>query len=850
MIRASHSPSNGSSCSSPSMLSSSLDSRSPSSKRARLEMEWRRILDHRQRHAPLIFVDDPPLQVLEKICESHLDHLMLNDDEVKKLLEWVESVKRATNMSKRVFYQQNDYTRANDALAPGTYQGSLFLGRMFAKNRSGSSVLRSQGIKRIIRNTLYRDTHYDIDIVNCHPTIAASLFGHLQIPTLKDYVDRRDLILQDLEDVSLLVGDERNTAKTLPPDIVKKAIGAILNNAGPLCGFYGDNVQYARAIQHVPLFSRLRTERAAIYKDIAERYTGFYQFCSQLARKSGSVNVDGKAFSLFIQDVENEIVISMVHKIKDMFRGKDVDNLILIFDGLLIPKHLVENVDQLISELEDYIYETMDIKIKLAVKAMEPYIEGCEPRVLPPPVNVGVTYEAWKMEFEKVHYRLEFPSCYAHIGRHQTSYYNISKFTNEVCVEHDKDYVKEWIQSQDKRKYHCEKFAPYPKTAESDELNTFDGLRAESLESVADEDLAELIKPILYHVKVLAGGVTANYEFMMKWMARRIQFPGVLPLVGLAIRSVEGTGKDSFFGFLGSKIIGEKYFTQAPDLSSIFADKHSMATKDKLLVIISECTRHDTNSQRQKLKSFMTATTVKYRPLYIEEMVRDNYAAVVMFGQDQQFLNLDGDDRRFVVMDSLPIHANDPAYFSKLIPMLERDDVARAFYQHLLSIDVTSFKPSKDRPMTMARTNMVGFSAKPFYVFLKEFIPEFHELQNPVGAVATQDTFSVSRMLLFDKYQDFVMTVYPKFKDDLSQKRKFLSEVRTLVNDAIVKVSSGIEESKGEVQAEPSYEAYYPFKMITVRGEAKIKIDVRKMMAFLKRYVPDDDVSMVDVDLN
>lgn len=822
----------------------------PSPKRARIEREWRRIMDFRQHHAPLVFIDDPPVEILERICESHIDHLSLNEDEIKKLMGWVEAVKRASGSGKRVFYQQNDYTRAHDHLPKGTYSGSLLLGRMFAKTRTGAALLRSQGVKKIIRNTLYRDTHHDIDIVNCHPTIAASMFCHLEIPTLKDYVERRDEILQDLQDVSALVKDERNTAKSIPADIVKKAVGAVLNNAGPSCGLYGDNVQYARAIQHVPLFAKLRTERAAIYKDISTRYAGFYELARQLASMSGSMNVDGKAFSLFVQDVENEIILCMVNKIKDMFRGKDVDNLILVFDGFLIPKHLVEDIDALIKTLQDHVREAMDIDIKLAEKPMDPFIEGCQVRNAPVMVDTGITYDAWKMEFEKVHYRLEFPSCYAHVGRHQTSYYNITKFTNEVCVEHDKEYVKEWIQSKDKRKYHCERFAPYPRKAEDDELNTFSSLHAESLPAVPDEDVENLVKPILYHIKILSGGINQNYEYFLKWIARRVQLPGVLPLVGLAIRSVEGTGKDSFFAFLGKKIIGEKYFTQAPDLSSIFADKHSMATKDKLLVVISECTRHDTNSQRQKLKSFMTATTVKYRPLYIEEMVRDNYCAVVMFGQDQQFLNLDGDDRRFVVMDSLPIHANDQSYFAELMPLFESDKVARAFYQFLCKQDLGGFVPSKDRPMTMARKNMVGFSARPFYVFLKEFIPEFNEISNPIGAVAIQETFTVSRSLLFDKYQDFVTTVYPKFKDDLCQKRKFLSEVRTLVNDAIVMVKGGASETKGGEEIPETLEPYYPFRMVKIRGEEKIKIDVARMMEFIKRYVPDDDDTQVDIDLN
>ena len=318
-----------------------------------------------------------------------------------------------------------------------------------------------------------------------------------------------------------------------------------------------------------------------------------------------------------------------------------------------------------------------------------------------------------------------------------------------------------------------------------------------------------------------------NTTYILNWLARRVQFPGILPQVGLGFRSVEGTGKDSFFSFVGNKILGSRYFTQAPELSAIFADLHTTATKDKLLVVISECTRNDTNSCRQKVKSFMTSPIVKFRPLYVDEMIRANYAGVVMFGQDQQFLNLDGDDRRFVVMECLPIYANDGDYFSEFIPQLERPEVARAFYQFLMNRDVSQFKPSVHRPMTSARKNMVDFSARPFYVFLKEYIPSMDVDVNPNGAVVQQKTFTVLRSTLYERYVDFVQLHYTRYADDYSQKRKFMSELRTLVNDSMIKSEDGSIE--------------YPFKLVMVRGYHNVKVEIECMMKFLNKYVPDEE---------
>lgn len=803
---------------------------SSSPKRARHVRLWHRIIETRERQPPIIIHESPSVVALKKIRDLHTDELNMSEAELKRLDAWINGLLDRTRYSSRITYDQNSYARYASS---HNYKGSIYLGRMFPRHCGGGPIYRSQSLKKVVRNTLYHSSHVDIDIVNCHPVIAVWLFDHLPIPTLKDYTNRRDEILHEMGQI-VGPGDVRG----IPPAMVKKIVAAIMNNAGSSYGLYGPDTRYAKMADQVAFFSGLRKDKDSIVECMHEIYPDFMRMTAAMAADSQSTNATGKAISILLQDVENQILRCMVAKIQAMFRGRQLDDIILMFDGLMLPRDLITmDDDQFLGVLVDAVKEKIGISIQLAYKSLEPYFEDCvvdeEPEVTR---DAAMSYDQWKEEFEKDHYRLEFPTCYAKVGRHQTAYHNLNRFKTEVCAEEVDDYVKEWIKDKTKRKYEREEFAPPPHTLPDDELNTYTGMRAESLIPVDDDHVQELVEPLLYHLKLLCGGVKANTEYVINWMARRVQCPGVLPLVGLGFRSVEGTGKDSFFSFFGNQVIGKKYFTQAPELSSIFADKHSMALKDKLLVVISECTRGDTNSVRQKMKSFMTATTVKFRPLYVDEMYRANYCGVVMFGQDQQFMNLDGDDRRFIVMDSLPIHANDPVYFSKFIPMLDKDEVARAFYQYLMARDVTNFKPSADRPMTMARENMVGFSARPFYVFLKQFIPEQYELHNPSGAVAEQKTFTIMRPVMYEYYEQFVKDVYPKYADDIGQKRKFMSEVRTLVNDSIVQ-----REDKS---------IYYPFKMIKYQGSDGIKIDCDHLMKFLKKYVPDDETQdIVDLDL-
>jgi hypothetical protein len=754
-----------------------------------------------------------------------MDELGMSETEIKRFNTWVNG--SGAPSSNRIFYEQNDYTKTINSLGAGVYNGTTRLGRMFARTKTGAPVYRSQGLKKIVRNTLYYNTHYDIDIANCHPVIASQLFGHLDIPFLKEYAASRESILDLCKNPGLFVDGVRGAAQSVPESMVKKMVAGILNNAGKTFGLFGSDLQYATAAAQIPFFSGLVKERELIYEDIRSTYAGFYALAKKLADDSNSSNVNGKAFSILIQDVENEMMRTIVNKLEGVFKKQAFDNIVLMFDGLMVPRSMVDDMESFTEMLEEEIERKMGFRVKLKSKPLDPFFDDCvniDDAIID--VDAALNYPAWKNEFEKTHYRVELPSCYVRVYRGGASYHNLSRFKNEVCAEENDDFVKEWIKDKNKRKYEKENFYPPPAVCPPDEMNTFRGLRAESLPPVPEEDVEDLVSFVLRHVAILCGGRRSVGDYVLNWLARKVQMPGVLPGVGLGFRSVEGTGKDSFFSFFGNKILGSEYYTQAPEMSSIFADKHSTATKDKLLVVISECTRGDSNSVRQKVKSFMTAPTVKFRPLYVDDMVRSNYCGVVMFGQDQQFLNLEGDDRRFVVVDALPIHANDPVYFSKLIPMFEDDRVARAFYQYLMERDITGFKISADRPMTMARENMTMFSAKPFYVFLLDYIAKQDALVNPPGAVVPKLTFHVPRSEMCAEYADFVQINYPKYADDIGQKRKAISEIKTLSNDSIIK--------------DEDDRIYYPFKQVIVRGVQKVKIDTEKMILFLKKYVPDD----------
>lgn len=814
---------------------------SDSAKRIRVHDTWRRVTRSTPAYTPIFITEMVPFQKLEAVSSSEEFDGMMDDEEKRQFNKWLSHARQGYkfNHNKIVHYMQNDYSHLNVE----EYTGCEKIGRMFAKNNLGYSVSRSQNIKKIVRNTLFVDTHYDVDMENCHPTIALWLFRDLKLSSLESYVDVREHWLSEFKDVSKYTGDNLQCAKEIPPWVAKKAVNACLNGSGKYFGFHGDEIGYARTFEYIPFFRSLLNDRDMIYEAFRARYRGLVALAHESLRRANkpTTNAIGKAFSLLLQDVENECLRAMYF---DLWQTKDVDvktEVVFLFDGFLVPKDIVDDMgkEEFLSRMMRAIEDKVGIKMRVRIKDMSENILHDVEFALDSEENqqetvIGQSYGAFKIDFEKQYYRLDNPMCYVRENPDGSrSYYQQTKFVNEVCAEMDKDLVKEWIGDKNKRRYFQEVFAPHPHACPDGSLQVYTGLRATTLPAVDDELVEEMVKPIVQHIEYLCGGSDAQEErdYVLDWLASRIQTPGKLPGVALAFRSVEGVGKDSFFSFFGNKIIGKEYFHQAPEMSELFSDKHSQATRDKLLLVVSECTRMDNKTVRNKMKSFMTAEKVKFRPLYCDETLRDNYCGIVMFGQDQNFLTLDGDDRRFFVVDSSPVKSGSKEYFSRILQIYNDDTYCRAFYQYLMSRDLSGFHFLTSRPQTKARKDMIAFGAKPFYVFLYYYIKRRNwELNIYAKPVVPIMTFTDSRKDFYTAYVEFVREHFNKFQETESR-RVFNSNLRCMTIDSSYEVKEGDETT-----------VKHPFQI--TKDYRSIQIDISKCLEWLGRYVDTTDDTM------
>lgn len=164
--------------------------------------------------------------------------------------------------------------------------------------------------------------------------------------------------------------------------------------------------------------------------------------------------------------------------------------------------------------------------------------------------------------------------------------------------------------------------------------------------------------------------------------------------------------------------LGTGYKTSNPSVF-IFGE-HSVASQNKVFLLLDEISGDEMRPLMGTLKSQITCDTVNINPKGSDMYTVRNLSNFLCTTNTKNPLQIEPEERRFVVFKCNNSKKGDAAYFQGLGNHLKRDDVARAFFQYLREhIDVGPFLPFEaHRPRTDAYIAMQQRSIPPFYKFL------------------------------------------------------------------------------------------------------------------------------------
>lgn len=191
------------------------------------------------------------------------------------------------------------------------------------------------------------------------------------------------------------------------------------------------------------------------------------------------------------------------------------------------------------------------------------------------------------------------------------------------------------------------------------------------------------------------------FQWVLKWIAYPIQYPGAKMKTTLVIHGPQGTGKNLFFEAL-MDIYGR--YGRVIDQSAI-EDKFNDWASGKLFLIADEVVaRSDLYHVKNKLKAFITGDWIRINPKNRSAYDERNHVNLVFLSNEAMPVVLEEDDRRHAVIWT-PEKLT-PDFYKGCLAEIANGGVA-ALHDYLLHVDLGEFTNGTLPPMTEAKRELI-----------------------------------------------------------------------------------------------------------------------------------------------
>eukprot|EP01041_Mallomonas_annulata_P006002 gene6002-12099_t len=192
--------------------------------------------------------------------------------------------------------------------------------------------------------------------------------------------------------------------------------------------------------------------------------------------------------------------------------------------------------------------------------------------------------------------------------------------------------------------------------------NTFNGYEVEKKEIIKNDIENSLI---IKHIKNLCNNDDGVFDYVIKFLARKIQQRYKLTNTALIFKSNEGAGKDIFFNWFGNKILGFEYYinTEKPEL--LFG-KFTSSLENKIMIVVNEVNGRDTFQINENIKCAITAEKNIIEHKGLKPYENNNHIGYIVLTNNDNPKNVPADDRSFCGIECNNKICNDKEYFTDL----------------------------------------------------------------------------------------------------------------------------------------------------------------------------------------
>jgi len=713
------------------------------SQRPRLgSFNWARFRAMNAPASKLVVREKPNVQIMKMLVDMYPDEAVVRN--------WGDRIME----KRRVVIQHGgeqvqEYEQKDLAIFAGEgYGGTTKIGRAYSQ-----SLLPR--LPSVILNTIYKETHMEVDIKSSFTTMLTQLFTDVQTPTMDFYAKYPDRIYDRLRGS---LGMDKATAKR----VINAIICSYPNVAeDPDVGNWAE-------IGRDDLIKAIKFEVSLWAREIRNQYPDFFEMIStKCMAERKPHHIEGTALFYAACDMENAVMREAIQ-----YLASDHEDIVWKYDGVLVPKTKLagKTQEQWMMDLNEHIKDRLLLDVQFAVKDLHANSFGI---VFGPDENNGLTpYQQWKARFERTYAHCSNPPSFMMFSRDGRRFIDLKKcdFEHNTMAE-NKDFVKQWLEDPDKRMYRERDFLPPPRQAGEGVYNLYHGIAAAELAS--NEDHVD-ITPYLNHVRLLMGSNDENATYMHKLIAQKIQKPGLKWRVMPIIMSTQGVGKDIWFDFLAS-IMGEHQTLKVDGVHKLMTT-NSGQLEGKLLCCFQEMGYKDTKDNEEYLKALITNATIQLEQKYVKTFHATNVVDIIGFTNNFNAINVAQGDRRYFIVVADSKHAQDAEYMQPLLAFFFDDRNKRAVYDYYMGISVEDFDSSAERPITDAYQEAAEASISLIDRFFQERLADWKRKadQDPDIKMRAHDTLRIKCGAMIADFIEYAKEMGIKNAENKSKMQHFL----------------------------------------------------------------------------
>lgn len=207
---------------------------------------------------------------------------------------------------------------------------------------------------------------------------------------------------------------------------------------------------------------------------------------------------------------------------------------------------------------------------------------------------------------------------------------------------------------------------------------------------IQDEEKAEEgLAAILFHLReVLCRGNDELYDYVLQWLASKVQNPSKKSTVALVFSGMEGAGKSVFWEKVCKAIFGRHGFV-LPDAKMLTHQFAGQYMNNRVFLVVNETNFND-KRDANLVKNMLTCDTIKTEKKFQNMQVSKAHFNMVMTSNNflKSFPVEPGTNRRYLSIQADGSRANRGDYFDGLLQALNGDGV-QAFHRFLLTVPIT-----------------------------------------------------------------------------------------------------------------------------------------------------------------